>query len=148
MTSLMAAGGSGRSTSVIPAVPAAWSVTTIAFILGHLSVSVLACFLPPDATRRSRRKRAVAAPGTRGSLRRHRQAHHRHHVLRKLLRRLLPRQQQEEDPRDGRRRAVAGDRDQTADPRASTVRAVIPRHDESRKRDRRASVRSPYGSHA
>jgi hypothetical protein len=32
MTSLIAAGGSGRSTSVIPAVPAAWSVTTIAFI--------------------------------------------------------------------------------------------------------------------
>ncbi len=60
-------------------------------------------------------------------IRRHRQAHHRHHVLRKLLRRLLPRQQQEEDLRDGRRRAVAGDRDQTEDPRASTVRAVIPR---------------------
>src|SRR6185436_15350032 len=32
MTSLIAAGGSGRSTSVIPAVPAASSVTTIAFI--------------------------------------------------------------------------------------------------------------------
>jgi hypothetical protein len=32
MTSLIAAGGSGRSTNVIPAVPAAWSVTTIAFI--------------------------------------------------------------------------------------------------------------------
>src|SRR5262249_36536971 len=32
MTSFMAAGGSGRSTSVIPAVPAAWSVTTIAFM--------------------------------------------------------------------------------------------------------------------
>src|SRR4051794_39689347 len=32
MTSFIAAGGSGRSTSVIPAVPAAWSVTTIAFI--------------------------------------------------------------------------------------------------------------------
>jgi hypothetical protein len=32
MTSLIAAGGSGRSTSVIPAVPAAWSVTTIAFM--------------------------------------------------------------------------------------------------------------------
>jgi hypothetical protein len=28
----IAACGSGRSTSVIPAVPAAWSVTTIAFI--------------------------------------------------------------------------------------------------------------------
>src|SRR4051794_26666098 len=35
MTSSIAAGGSGRSTSVIPAVPAASSVTTIAFI-GHL----------------------------------------------------------------------------------------------------------------
>jgi hypothetical protein len=36
---LIAAGGSGRSVSVIPAVPAAWSVTTIAFIrriVGHL----------------------------------------------------------------------------------------------------------------
>src|ERR1044072_7424099 len=32
MTSLIAAGGSGRSTSVIPAIPAASSVTTIAFI--------------------------------------------------------------------------------------------------------------------
>src|SRR3954462_5074604 len=38
MTSLIAAGGSGRSTSVIPAVPAASSVTTIAFIR-HLPVS-------------------------------------------------------------------------------------------------------------
>src|SRR6266704_1696617 len=33
MTSFIAAVGSGRSASVIPAVPAAWSVTTIAFIL-------------------------------------------------------------------------------------------------------------------
>src|SRR6478609_10188139 len=32
MTSLIAAGGTGRSTSVIPAVPAASSVTTIAFM--------------------------------------------------------------------------------------------------------------------
>src|SRR5262245_11597289 len=32
MTSFIAAGGSGRSPSVIPAVPAASSVTTIAFI--------------------------------------------------------------------------------------------------------------------
>src|SRR5437868_10439148 len=32
MTSFIAAGGSGRSTSVIPAVPAASSVTTIAFM--------------------------------------------------------------------------------------------------------------------
>src|SRR3954453_20266940 len=38
MTSLIAGGGSGRSTSVIPAVPAAWSVTTIAFIR-HLPAS-------------------------------------------------------------------------------------------------------------
>src|SRR3954469_22296406 len=34
MTSLIAGVGSGRSTSVIPAVPAASSVTTIAFIRG------------------------------------------------------------------------------------------------------------------
>jgi hypothetical protein len=32
MKSFIAAGGAGRSTSFIPAVPAAWSVTTIAFI--------------------------------------------------------------------------------------------------------------------
>jgi hypothetical protein len=38
MTSFIAAGGSGRSTSVIPAAPAASSVTTIAFI-PHLPVS-------------------------------------------------------------------------------------------------------------
>ncbi|HMC71870.1 MAG TPA: TetR/AcrR family transcriptional regulator, partial [Mycobacteriales bacterium] len=38
MTSFIAAGGSGRSTSVIPAVPTASSVTTIAFIR-HLPVS-------------------------------------------------------------------------------------------------------------
>src|SRR5262245_43989961 len=39
MTSFIAAGGAGRSTSFIPAVPAAWSVTTIAFmgiVLGHV----------------------------------------------------------------------------------------------------------------
>src|SRR5918996_2276333 len=36
MTSFIAACGSGRSTSVIPAVPAAWSITTIAF-MGILS---------------------------------------------------------------------------------------------------------------
>src|SRR5262245_54185499 len=35
MTSFIAADGSGRSTNFIPAVPAAWSVTTIAFIV-HL----------------------------------------------------------------------------------------------------------------
>src|SRR5215470_17705727 len=32
MTSFIAAGGSGRSTSFIPGIPAAWSVTTIAFM--------------------------------------------------------------------------------------------------------------------
>jgi hypothetical protein len=32
MTSFIAACGAGRSASVIPAVPAAWSVTTIAFM--------------------------------------------------------------------------------------------------------------------
>src|SRR6266550_7342572 len=32
MTSFIAAGGLGRSTSFIPAVPSAWSVTTIAFM--------------------------------------------------------------------------------------------------------------------
>jgi hypothetical protein len=37
MTSFIAARGSGRSTSFIPAVPAARSVTTIAFIV-HLPV--------------------------------------------------------------------------------------------------------------
>src|SRR5215472_15283190 len=41
MTSFIAACGSGRSTSAIPAVPAAWSVTTIAFIRKP-PVSVLA----------------------------------------------------------------------------------------------------------
>src|SRR6185312_3255023 len=49
MTSFIAAGGSGRSTSVIPAVPAAWSVTTIAFIRHLALYSVLAvapCGLP------------------------------------------------------------------------------------------------------
>src|SRR3546814_1555373 len=43
MTSFIAACGSGRSTSVIPAVPAAWSVTTIAF---KVLVSSVICFLP------------------------------------------------------------------------------------------------------
>src|SRR5437667_7407151 len=33
MTSFIAACGSGRSTSFIPAVPAAWSVTTVAFMI-------------------------------------------------------------------------------------------------------------------
>src|SRR5215475_1403167 len=38
MTSFIAACGSGRSTSFIPAVPAAWSVTTIAFMINFSSV--------------------------------------------------------------------------------------------------------------
>src|SRR5438552_10104383 len=41
MTSFIAAGGSGRSTSFIPAVPAAWSVTTIAFMIIFSAVSCL-----------------------------------------------------------------------------------------------------------
>src|SRR5256885_1395707 len=40
MTSFIAACRSGRSTSVIPAVPAAWSVTTIAFIVRRLALSL------------------------------------------------------------------------------------------------------------
>src|SRR4030095_16547403 len=52
MTSFIAACGSGRSTSFIPAVPAAWSVTTIAFmgvvssvicLLGGVVASMGAC---------------------------------------------------------------------------------------------------------
>jgi hypothetical protein len=39
---LIAACGSGRSTSVIPAVPAAWSVTTIAFM--GIASSVICLF--------------------------------------------------------------------------------------------------------
>src|SRR5262245_51696091 len=38
--SLIAACGSGRSTSVIPAVPAAWSVTTIAFTVRLLDLPI------------------------------------------------------------------------------------------------------------
>src|ERR1700745_228102 len=41
MTSFIAGSGSGRSTSVIPAVPAAWSVTTIAFMAIASSVICL-----------------------------------------------------------------------------------------------------------
>src|SRR5215207_962140 len=44
MTSFIAADGSGRSTSVIPAVPAASSVTTIAFIQ---DLPVAGPFMPP-----------------------------------------------------------------------------------------------------
>jgi hypothetical protein len=52
---LIAACGSGRSTSVIPAVPAAWSVTTIAFIVRPLC-RVLALVL----LREDRQTRTVA----------------------------------------------------------------------------------------
>src|SRR6266480_2371419 len=52
MTSFIAAGGSGRSTSVIPAVPAAWSVTTIAF-MGIVS-SVICLFSAVMGACRSR----------------------------------------------------------------------------------------------
>src|SRR6266550_4555963 len=41
MTSFIAACGSGRSASFIPAVPAAWSVTTIAFMMIFSSVICL-----------------------------------------------------------------------------------------------------------
>src|SRR5215813_5920640 len=41
MTSFIAARGSGRSTSFIPAVPAAWSITTIAFTTVFSSVICL-----------------------------------------------------------------------------------------------------------
>ena len=41
MTSFIAACGSGRFTSFIPAVPAAWSVTTIAFMIIFYSVICL-----------------------------------------------------------------------------------------------------------
>ncbi|HET8536725.1 MAG TPA: hypothetical protein VFL73_06040, partial [Solirubrobacteraceae bacterium] len=47
MTSFIAAGGSGRSTSAIPAVPAALSVTTIAFME---IVSSLLCLLGGSRT--------------------------------------------------------------------------------------------------
>src|SRR6516165_1126827 len=43
MTSFIAACGSGRATSFIPAVPAAWSVTTIAFIAIASSVTWSCC---------------------------------------------------------------------------------------------------------
>jgi hypothetical protein len=41
MTSFIAASGSGRSASFIPANPAAWSVTTIAFMIIFSSVICL-----------------------------------------------------------------------------------------------------------
>src|SRR5437660_7120521 len=77
MTSFIAAGGSGRSTSVIPAVPAAWSVTTIAFIR-HLPASssrLLAGWIdgdrhrtlargPPSVKRQMTRRTASPASAT------------------------------------------------------------------------------------
>src|ERR1700754_3400899 len=57
MTSFIAAGGSGRFTSFIPAIPAAWSVTTIAFIVhllvGRSSSSEFLC-RPPKYDRDAR----------------------------------------------------------------------------------------------
>src|SRR6266487_6515620 len=58
MTSFIAAGGSGRSTSFIPAVPAAWSVTTIAF-MGIVS-SVICLFGGNVAGMGARRSRTNA----------------------------------------------------------------------------------------
>src|SRR3954452_1507255 len=60
MTSLIAAGGSGRSTSVIPAVPAASSVTTIAFIR---DLPVAGRFMPPADGDRDHPARLVIAIG-------------------------------------------------------------------------------------
>src|SRR3954451_17419186 len=51
MTSLIAARGSGRSASVIPAIPAAWSVTTIAFIGPVSSVCLCREHNPRSAAR-------------------------------------------------------------------------------------------------
>src|SRR4029077_11121226 len=51
MTSFIAARGSGRSTSVIPAVPAAWSVTTIAFIAHHPGIECVTARHPALPTR-------------------------------------------------------------------------------------------------
>src|SRR5690349_13066488 len=50
MTSLIAACGSGRSTSVIPAVPAASSVTTIAFIPNLRYRLLASCIVANPAT--------------------------------------------------------------------------------------------------
>src|SRR6266704_6956564 len=58
MTSFIAAGGSGRSASFIPAVPAAWSVTTIAF-MGIVS-SVICLFGGNVAGMGARRSRTNA----------------------------------------------------------------------------------------
>ncbi|GAA0402066.1 hypothetical protein GCM10009530_62450 [Microbispora corallina] len=57
----MAAGGSGRSTSVIPAVPAAWSVTTIAF-MGI--VSSVSCLFDGRVSLTARRSSALSRSGS------------------------------------------------------------------------------------
>src|SRR5215813_8108169 len=69
MTSVIAAGGSGRSASVIPAVPAAWSVTTIAFILDtslyqsspHAVWTILWTNWPAQASRSMERQSSLDA---------------------------------------------------------------------------------------
>ena len=66
MTSFIAAGGSGRSTSFIPAVPAAWSVTTIALmnfsaVICLFAGNVAASECPLDAGAIRRRLSAVNA---------------------------------------------------------------------------------------
>src|SRR5215469_9698463 len=50
MTSLIAACGLGRSTSFIPAVPAAWFVTTIAFMMIFSSVILTGVPARPDGS--------------------------------------------------------------------------------------------------
>src|SRR4051794_12019391 len=64
MTSFIAAGGSGRSTSVIPAVPAAWSVTTIAFIwdTSPYQSSPAALFPLPDGSYVTSTAKPTGAP--------------------------------------------------------------------------------------
>src|SRR5215213_138155 len=61
MTSFIAAGGSGRSTSFIPAVPAAWSVTTIALMNFSAVISLCwqCCGVGMPAGRRGHSKAAV-----------------------------------------------------------------------------------------
>src|SRR5262245_51093044 len=73
MTSFIAAGGSGRSTSFIPAVPAAWSVTTITFMGivswviclfgGNLAGMESRSTSPTRAVGSFRKRRASAAHG-------------------------------------------------------------------------------------
>src|SRR5262249_34321112 len=65
MTSFIAAGGSGRSTSVIPAAPAAWSVTTIAFM--GIASSITCLFGGSRTNADDRLPAAVKRPRQRGS---------------------------------------------------------------------------------